>query len=64
MPPLLFFVLQVPFTNLGHALFPPSIANGIIAGSFTFCKSPTLPFSPTQAKTALPDVGYDLMHYA
>lgn len=36
MPPLLFFVLQVPFTNLGHALFPPSIANGIISGSFTF----------------------------
>lgn len=36
MPPLLFFVLSYPFTQLGHLLFPKSIANGIIAGAFTF----------------------------
>ncbi|KDN37932.1 putative SCS7-required for hydroxylation of ceramide [Tilletiaria anomala UBC 951] len=34
MPPLLFFVLQVPFTKLGHIIFPASIANGIISGAF------------------------------
>ncbi|KAK4052593.1 fatty acid alpha-hydroxylase [Microbotryomycetes sp. JL221] len=36
MPPLLFFVLQSPFTKLAHVLFPAFIANGIIAGAFTF----------------------------
>lgn len=36
MPPPLFFTLQLPFTRLGHILFPPAIANGIIAGAFTF----------------------------
>lgn len=35
MPPLLFFLLSYPFTQLGHALFPPSVANGIISGSFS-----------------------------
>ncbi|GAA6024564.1 hypothetical protein JCM10207_008654 [Rhodosporidiobolus poonsookiae] len=36
MPPLLFFVLQAPFTRLAHVLFPNWMANGIIAGSFVF----------------------------
>ncbi|KAI5453627.1 fatty acid alpha-hydroxylase [Naganishia albida] len=36
MPPLLFLVLSYPFTQLAHALFPTAIANGIIAGSYTF----------------------------
>ncbi|KXN89147.1 Ceramide very long chain fatty acid hydroxylase SCS7 [Leucoagaricus sp. SymC.cos] len=36
MPPLLFFVLQLPFTQLAYVLFPVAVANGIIAGSFTF----------------------------
>lgn len=36
MPPTLFFSLSYPFTQLGHALFPASIANGIISGAFTF----------------------------
>jgi 4-hydroxysphinganine ceramide fatty acyl 2-hydroxylase len=39
MPPPLFIFLSTPFTRLGHALFPAAIANGIIAGAFTFCKS-------------------------
>ncbi|KAK8845572.1 hypothetical protein IAR55_006287 [Kwoniella newhampshirensis] len=34
MPPLLFFVLQTPFTRLAHLLFPKAIANGIISGAF------------------------------
>ena len=38
MPPPLFFILQLPFTQLGYAIFPVAIANGIISGSFTFCK--------------------------
>jgi 4-hydroxysphinganine ceramide fatty acyl 2-hydroxylase len=38
MPPLLFFVLQLPFTQLAYVLFPVAMANGIISGSFTFCK--------------------------
>lgn len=37
MPPTLFFVLQLPFTQLAYALFPVAVANGIIAGAFTFC---------------------------
>jgi 4-hydroxysphinganine ceramide fatty acyl 2-hydroxylase len=36
MPPLLFFVLETPFTKLAHVLFPKAMANGIIAGAFTF----------------------------
>ncbi|KIL63508.1 hypothetical protein M378DRAFT_664020 [Amanita muscaria Koide BX008] len=36
MPPILFAVLQTPFTLLAHALFSPAVANGIIAGAFTF----------------------------
>jgi 4-hydroxysphinganine ceramide fatty acyl 2-hydroxylase len=36
MPPVLFFILQAPMTTLAHALFTPSIANGIISGCFTF----------------------------
>jgi 4-hydroxysphinganine ceramide fatty acyl 2-hydroxylase len=35
MPPTLFFILQLPFTNLAHALFPASVANGLICGAFT-----------------------------
>ncbi|GAA6009777.1 hypothetical protein JCM10207_004192 [Rhodosporidiobolus poonsookiae] len=36
MPPLLFFVLQAPFTRLAHVLFPNWMANGIITGSSVF----------------------------
>lgn len=36
MPPTLFFVLETPFTNLAHAIFPKAVANGIISGAFTF----------------------------
>lgn len=36
MPPLLFFVLETPFTKLAHFLFPKAIANGIISGAFAF----------------------------
>ncbi|KZP15956.1 oxidoreductase, partial [Athelia psychrophila] len=36
MPPTLFFVLQYPFTKLAHAIFPASVANGLIGGAFTF----------------------------
>jgi 4-hydroxysphinganine ceramide fatty acyl 2-hydroxylase len=36
MPPTLFFALQVPFTKLAHVIFPKAVANGIIAGAFTF----------------------------
>ncbi|PFH46342.1 hypothetical protein AMATHDRAFT_70119 [Amanita thiersii Skay4041] len=36
MPPVLFAILQAPFTRLAHILFPTAVANGIIAGSFTF----------------------------
>ncbi|GAA6007727.1 fatty acid alpha-hydroxylase [Rhodotorula paludigena] len=36
MPPTLFVALQAPFTKLAHVLFPNWMANGIIAGSFTF----------------------------
>ncbi|SAM84347.1 probable SCS7-required for hydroxylation of ceramide [Ustilago bromivora] len=35
MPPLLFFLLSYPFTQLAHALFPKAVANGIISGSFS-----------------------------
>ncbi|THH31000.1 hypothetical protein EUX98_g3180 [Antrodiella citrinella] len=36
MPPPLFFVLSYPFTKLAHAIFPAAVANGTIAGAFTF----------------------------
>ena len=36
MPPLLFLVLSYPFTRLAHLLVPAPIANGIIAGAYTF----------------------------
>ncbi|TFK20518.1 oxidoreductase [Coprinopsis marcescibilis] len=36
MPPLLFFTLQTPFTRLAHLVFPTAVANGMIAGAFTF----------------------------
>jgi 4-hydroxysphinganine ceramide fatty acyl 2-hydroxylase len=39
MPPTLFFLLQLPFTQLAYVIFPVAIANGIIAGAFTFCKN-------------------------
>lgn len=39
MPPTLFFILETPFTQLAHVLFPIAVANGIITGAFTFCKS-------------------------
>lgn len=38
MPPLLFTVLQAPFTKLAHTIFPAAVANGIISGSFAFCE--------------------------
>ena len=37
MPPLLFAALSIPFTRLAYALFPTAMANGVIAGSYTFC---------------------------
>ncbi|KAJ8483137.1 hypothetical protein ONZ45_g14714 [Pleurotus djamor] len=36
MPPTLFAALQFPFTQLAYKLFPVAMANGIIAGAFTF----------------------------
>ncbi|KAF9493093.1 fatty acid-2 hydroxylase [Pleurotus eryngii] len=36
MPPTLFAALQFPFTQLAYKLFPVAVANGIIAGAFTF----------------------------
>ena len=42
MPPPMFTILQFPFTQLAYTLFPVAVANGIISGSFTFCKSPLL----------------------
>jgi len=36
MPPTLFLVLETPFTNLAHVIFPKAMANGIISGAFTF----------------------------
>ena len=38
MPPLLFVVLSTPMTKLAHMIFPTAMANGVIAGSFTFCE--------------------------
>jgi 4-hydroxysphinganine ceramide fatty acyl 2-hydroxylase len=61
MPPPLFFFLSFPMTRLGYLLFPVSIANGIIAGAFTFCELISLIIL-----SYLPwiDVLYDCMHYA
>lgn len=39
MPPALFAALSLPFTQLAHAIFPAAMANGVIAGAFTFCES-------------------------
>ncbi|KAF9017565.1 oxidoreductase [Hymenopellis radicata] len=36
MPPILFAILQFPITQLIYKLFPVAVANGIIAGAFTF----------------------------
>lgn len=36
MPPTLFIMLETPFTNLAHAIFPKAVANGIISGAFAF----------------------------
>lgn len=36
MPPTLFFMLETPFTNLAHLIFPKAVANGIISGAFAF----------------------------
>ncbi|KIM33747.1 hypothetical protein M408DRAFT_325354 [Serendipita vermifera MAFF 305830] len=36
MPPIMFFALSFPMTRLAYLLFPVSMANGIIAGAFTF----------------------------
>lgn len=36
MPPVMFGILQAPFTRLAYILFPTPVANGIIAGSFAF----------------------------
>ncbi|ESK96363.1 inositolphosphorylceramide-b c-26 hydroxylase [Moniliophthora roreri MCA 2997] len=36
MPPLLFTVLEWPFTRLAYILFPVAVANGIISGAFLF----------------------------
>ena len=63
MPPPLFFILQLPFTQLGYAIFPVAIANGIISGSFTFCKYSTL-FQAIHWNLLMADILYDCMHYA
>ncbi|TFY57580.1 hypothetical protein EVG20_g8489 [Dentipellis fragilis] len=36
MPPAMFTALSFPFTRLAHALFPASVANGLISGAFAF----------------------------
>ncbi|KAI0659329.1 oxidoreductase [Cubamyces menziesii] len=36
MPPVMFAFLSYPMTRLAHLLFPPSMANSIIAGSYVF----------------------------
>lgn len=46
MPPTLFFILETPFTQLAHVLFPKAVANGIITGAFAFCESSHV-FSPS-----------------
>jgi hypothetical protein len=38
MPPTLFFTLSFPMTRLAYLIFPVNMANGIIAGAFTFCE--------------------------
>ena len=62
MPPTLFAALQFPFTQLAYKLFPVAMANGIIAGAFTFCAC--RPSSWRPQLTFLTDVLYDCMHYA
>ena len=53
MPPTLFLILETPFTQLAHALFPKAVANGIITGAFTFCKSFTLRFNVFSCESLL-----------
>lgn len=36
MPPTLFFILETPFTQLAHVIFPKAMANGVITGAFAF----------------------------
>ncbi|KAI0315580.1 fatty acid-2 hydroxylase [Amylostereum chailletii] len=36
MPPLLFFALSFPMTQLAHVIFPAAMANGVISGAFVF----------------------------
>lgn len=67
MPPVLFFALSFPFTRLAYILFPTSMANGIISGSFTFCMSLSLPrisVCVCLSTCLFLDVLYDCMHYA
>jgi 4-hydroxysphinganine ceramide fatty acyl 2-hydroxylase len=63
MPPTLFFLLSFPFTRLAYVLFPTAWANGIISGSFAFCKFNTF-IKPVDNSDLAADVLYDCMHYA
>ena len=64
MPPILFCVLSYPFTQLGYALFPAAITNGLIAGAFAFCEFIPLSWvGPSGAEHSV-DVLYDCTHYA
>ena len=64
MPPLLFVVLSTPMTKLAHMIFPTAMANGVIAGSFTFCKRAHLLMMKSFLIVSNADVLYDVMHYA
>jgi len=71
MPPTLFLILETPFTQLAHALFPKAVANGIITGAFTFCESSTWGIFRWRVVCSclvcrlldVVDVAYDLVHY-
>ena len=71
MPPTLFLILETPFTQLAHALFPKAVANGIITGAFTFCESShsgvyfgdrVCSYLVCRLLDVI-DVAYDLVHY-
>lgn len=62
MPPFMFAALSFPMTQLAHTLFPPAMANGVIAGAFSFCELCRV-FLIFLAELRL-DVLYDCMHYA
>lgn len=64
MPPVLFFTLQAPFTTLAHAIFPTAVANGIISGSFAFCKRLITADIYHVLINQHADILYDCMHYA